>query len=87
MLLLLDNCEHLVDACASAAQALLSGCPNLRILATSRQSLRIPGEIVLRVPSLPVPDPDAEWTLASSPRSTPSGCSRNAPRQSFRPSP
>ena len=60
MLLLLDNCEHLVEACASAAQALLTGCPNLRILATSRQSLRIPGEIVFRVPSLPVPDPDAE---------------------------
>jgi predicted ATPase len=59
MLLLLDNCEHLVEACASAAEALLSGCPNLRILATSRQSLRIPGEIVFRVPSLPVPDPDA----------------------------
>ena len=60
MLLLLDNCEHLVEACASAAQALLTGCPNLRILATSRQSLRIPGEIVFRVPSLPVPDPDAD---------------------------
>src|SRR6478735_7875366 len=63
MLLLLDNCEHLVEACASAAQALLTGCPNLRILATSRQSLRIPGEIVFRVPSLPIPDPDAEMDL------------------------
>jgi predicted ATPase len=60
MLLLLDNCEHLVEACASAAQALLTGCPNLRILATSRQSLRIPGEVVFRVPSLPIPDPAAE---------------------------
>jgi predicted ATPase/DNA-binding SARP family transcriptional activator len=59
LLLLLDNCEHLVEACASTAQALLTGCPNLRIIATSRQSLRIPGEVVFRVPSLPVPDPDA----------------------------
>lgn len=58
LLLLLDNCEHLVEACASAAQALLTGCPNLRIMTTSRQSLRIPGEVVFRVPSLPVPDPD-----------------------------
>jgi len=59
LLLLLDNCEHLVEACASTAQALLTGCPNLRIMTTSRQSLRIPGEVVFRVPSLPVPDPDA----------------------------
>jgi predicted ATPase len=59
LLLLLDNCEHLVEACASTAQALLTGCPNLRVLATSRQSLRIPGEVVFRVPSLAVPDPDA----------------------------
>ncbi len=59
LLLLLDNCEHLVEACASTAQALLTGCLNLRILTTSRQSLRIPGEVVFRVPSLPVPDPDA----------------------------
>jgi predicted ATPase/DNA-binding SARP family transcriptional activator len=59
LLLLLDNCEHLVEACASIAQALLIGCPNLRIMTTSRQSLRIPGEVVFRVPSLPLPDPDA----------------------------
>jgi predicted ATPase/DNA-binding SARP family transcriptional activator len=59
LLLLLDNCEHLVEACASTAQALLTGCPNLRIMTTSRQSLRIPGEVLFRVPSLPVPDPDA----------------------------
>jgi len=59
LLLLLDNCEHLVEACAATAQALLTGCPNLRIMTTSRQSLRIPGEVVFRVPSLPVPDPEA----------------------------
>jgi predicted ATPase/DNA-binding SARP family transcriptional activator len=63
LLLLLDNCEHLVDACASAAQSLLTGCPNLRLMTTSRQPLRIPGEVVFRVPSLPVPDPDAAIEL------------------------
>lgn len=57
VLLVLDNCEHLVDACAAVAEALLGGCPDLKILATSRQPLRIPGEVVFRVPSLPVPDP------------------------------
>ena len=60
VLLVLDNCEHLVDACATVAQTLLRGCPGVRILATSRQALGIPGEVVFRVPSLPVPDPDAE---------------------------
>jgi predicted ATPase/DNA-binding SARP family transcriptional activator len=57
VLLVLDNCEHLVEACAAVAQALLGACPDLKILATSRQPLRIPGEVVFRVPSLPVPDP------------------------------
>src|SRR5581483_792401 len=54
--LVLDNCEHLVDACARLADALLRACPALRILATSREALRIPGEITWRVPSLDVPD-------------------------------
>ena len=58
MLLLLDNCEHLVDACAHLADALLQACPNLHILATSRQALGLIGEITWRVPALPVPDPD-----------------------------
>jgi predicted ATPase/DNA-binding SARP family transcriptional activator len=57
VLLVLDNCEHLVDACAAVAQTLLTACPDLKIIATSRQPLRIPGEVVFRVPSLPVPDP------------------------------
>jgi predicted ATPase len=64
VLLVLDNCEHLVDACAAVAQTLLRSCPGLKILATSRQALRIPGEVILRVPSLPVPDPDAAVDLA-----------------------
>ncbi|MGH2372157.1 MAG: ATP-binding protein [bacterium] len=57
VLLLLDNCEHLVEACARLAEALLRACPRLRILATSRESLAIAGEMTWRVPSLTVPDP------------------------------
>src|SRR5207244_3089267 len=55
LLLTLDNCEHLVEACAQVATALLSGCPELRILATSREPLHIAGEVAWRVPSLAVP--------------------------------
>jgi non-specific serine/threonine protein kinase len=54
-LLLLDNCEHLLDACAYIADALLRACPRLKILATSREALGLTGEIGWRVPSLPVP--------------------------------
>src|SRR5262245_16884575 len=50
LLLVLDNCEHLVDACAGLAESLLSADPDLRILATSREPLAIPGEMVWRVP-------------------------------------
>jgi len=56
LLLLLDNCEHLVDTCAQFAEALLDACPNLRLLATSREPLRITAELTWRVPSLAVPD-------------------------------
>jgi predicted ATPase/DNA-binding SARP family transcriptional activator len=52
MLIVLDNCEHLIDACAGLAQRLLTSCPNLRIIATSREALRIGGEVDWRVPSL-----------------------------------
>jgi predicted ATPase/DNA-binding CsgD family transcriptional regulator len=55
LLVLLDNCEHLVGACAKLADALLRGCPNLALLATSREPLGIGGERVFRVPSLGVP--------------------------------
>jgi non-specific serine/threonine protein kinase len=51
-LLLLDNCEHLIQACAELAEALLRACPHLHILATSREALRVPGETSWRVPSL-----------------------------------
>ena len=56
LLLLLDNCEHLLSACAHLADALLRACPHLRILATSREGLGIGGELTYRVPSLSVPD-------------------------------
>ncbi len=56
MLLVLDNCEHLIDACARFAEAMLSSCPGLRILATSREILGIAGETNWAVPSLSVPD-------------------------------
>jgi predicted ATPase len=52
MLIVLDNCEHLVAACARVAQTLLTACPNLRILATSREPLHVAGEVDWRVPSL-----------------------------------
>jgi predicted ATPase/DNA-binding SARP family transcriptional activator len=58
-LAVLDNCEHLVDACADLAHALLAGCPDLRILATSREALGVKGERTYPVPPLAVPAPAA----------------------------
>jgi predicted ATPase len=62
-LLLLDNCEHLLAACAALADALVRGCPRLRVLATSRASLGIAGETVRRVPSLTLPERSAPAPL------------------------
>ena len=58
VLLVLDNCEHLVDACAALVDALLRRCPRLCVLATSREALRVDGERVWTVPPLPAPDPE-----------------------------
>jgi predicted ATPase/class 3 adenylate cyclase len=55
-LLILDNCEHLVDACARMVDRLLHAAPKLRILASSREALGIAGEVSYRVPSLGLPD-------------------------------
>ena len=55
-LILLDNCEHLIDACAELIEVLLRTCPRLTVLATSRETLGISGETPYRVPSLPSPD-------------------------------
>jgi predicted ATPase len=57
LLLILDNCEHVVEGVASAVETLLKTCPGLRVLATSREPMRLPGEIVRRVSSLRAPDP------------------------------
>ncbi len=57
LLLVLDNCEHLVAACAELVGSLLVSCPGLCILATSREPLQVPGEVAWRVPSLSVPEP------------------------------
>jgi len=55
LLVVLDNCEHVIGACAKLADALLRGCPNLALLATSREPLGISGEQVHRVPSMRTP--------------------------------
>jgi predicted ATPase/class 3 adenylate cyclase len=57
ILFVLDNCEHLIDACAQLSESLLHSCPKLRILASSREALGIDGEVAYRVPSLTTPDP------------------------------
>ncbi len=56
LLLVLDNCEHIIVACAQLVQTLLASVPHLRILATSRESLGIPGEMTWHVPTLALPD-------------------------------
>jgi predicted ATPase/class 3 adenylate cyclase len=57
-LLILDNCEHVIEACAQLSQALLLACPKLKILASSREALGIAGETPYRVPSLKTPSPE-----------------------------
>lgn len=59
LLLLLDNCEHLLDACAALTDALLRSCPQVQILATSREPLHVAGERIWHVPSLVAPKPEA----------------------------
>ena len=56
-LLVMDNCEHLLESCAQLITTLLSNCPNLKILASSRESLGVAGEALYHVPSLALPDP------------------------------
>lgn len=55
VLLVFDNCEHLVDACATLAKSLLEQCPQLAVLATSREALNLSGESVWIIPSLQFP--------------------------------
>ena len=56
VLLVLDNCEHVVDAAAALADSLLRACPEVRVLATSRRPLAVAGEVVWRITALPLPD-------------------------------
>ncbi len=58
LLVMLDNCEHLIGACAKVADTLLRNCPNVALLATSREPLGIDGERIYRVPSLATPADD-----------------------------
>jgi predicted ATPase len=66
VLLILDNCEHVIEPAAQLAEALLSSCPRVRILATSREPLRIAGEHAYRLPSLAVPPPHGLHRLTAS---------------------
>ena len=67
LLLLLDNCEHLVSACAALTEAILQTCPQVRVLATSRAVIGLPGEVVWSIPPLSFPDdtPPSPAQLAS----------------------
>ena len=75
-LLILDNCEHVIAQAAIVADALLSACPRMRILATSRESLRVAGEYSYRLPTLSFPSPEttAEIRATKRPR-TEQSCS------------
>jgi non-specific serine/threonine protein kinase len=66
-LLVLDNCEHLVDACAGLTHTLLRACPRLHFLVTSREALGLAEEVVWRVPPLAVPPPGAPHQSLRSP--------------------
>jgi predicted ATPase len=77
LLLVLDNCEHLLDACARLADAVLRACPRLTVLATSREALGLAGETVWRVPSLALPAVPADQS--SLPVETLARCEAVAP--------
>lgn len=63
-LLLLDNCEHLIEACALLVDDLLHACPKLKVLATSREALEVAGEMPYRVPSLSLPKSGPQLNLS-----------------------
>ena len=65
LLLVLDNCEHLLAACAQLVDTLIRSCPGVRVLASSREGLGIAGETVYRIPSLSLPDLKQTATPAS----------------------
>lgn len=63
LLLVLDNCEHLIEACAALVERTLADCPNVTILATSREALGVPGEKAWSLPTLSLPEPDFSVNL------------------------
>ena len=65
LLLVLDNCEHVITQAATVVEALLQGCPALGVLATSREPLRVPGELAYRLPSLEVPSQEVAVGMCS----------------------
>ncbi|MFC9763557.1 LuxR C-terminal-related transcriptional regulator [Rhodococcus jostii] len=67
VLLVLDNCEHLLEAVAALADTVLRTCPGVHILATSREPLRVRGEAVTRVPPMQTPNPDHVSSLRGLP--------------------
>ena len=71
MLVVLDNCEHLLDACAALALTLLETCPQLKLLTTSREPIGVAGELSWRVPSLPLADKAIELFLDRAYRARP----------------
>lgn len=68
LLLVLDNCEQIISAVARLTETLLRACPDVRILATSREPIGIQGEVALRVPPLGIPDVDTETSLRGLPQ-------------------
>jgi predicted ATPase/class 3 adenylate cyclase len=65
ILIVLDNCEHLIGGCAKMAEAILRRCPKVHLLATSREPLGIAGETIYRVPSLSLPGPGESYAVAA----------------------
>ena len=65
VLIVLDNCEHLIGGCAKTAEAILRRCPRVHLLATSREPLGIGGETIYRVPSLSLPGPGDAGSAAA----------------------
>jgi non-specific serine/threonine protein kinase len=64
-LLILDNCEHLIAACTRLSARLLQICPQLKVLASSREAMGVPGEINYHVPSLSIPEAQAQLDPAT----------------------
>ena len=65
VLIVLDNCEHLIGGCAKTAEAIVRRCPKVHVLATSREPLRIGGETIYRVPPLSLPGPGESGVAAA----------------------